>query len=140
MFVRADVKVHTGARGSSRSLHSSMRAAFAVVLMGSVHLIKLFRDFRRGTTLRCPLSGCLWSVVCQVRSVRLATALLMYDGAIPASMGRLLVFVGFRQPVVIRQVSFSVVSSFFVWLCGWSGPTPGRRTLQLSSIALERTT
>ena len=30
-------------RGSSRSLHSSMRAAFAVVLMGSVHLMKLFR-------------------------------------------------------------------------------------------------
>ena len=37
-------------RGSSRSLHSSMRAAFVVVLMGSVHLMKLFRDFRRGTT------------------------------------------------------------------------------------------
>ena len=37
-------------RGSSRSLHSPMRAAFAVVLMGSVHLMKLFRDFRRGTT------------------------------------------------------------------------------------------
>ena len=37
-------------RGSSGSLHSSMRAAFAVVLMVSVHLMKLFRDFRRGTT------------------------------------------------------------------------------------------
>ena len=48
-------------RGSSRSLHSSMRAAFAVVLMGSVHLMKLFRDFRRGTTPRCRWSGCLWS-------------------------------------------------------------------------------
>ena len=33
-------------KGSSRSLHSSMRAAFAVVLMGSVHLMKLFRDYR----------------------------------------------------------------------------------------------
>ena len=31
-------------RGSSRSLHSSKRAAFAVVLMGLVHVIKLFRD------------------------------------------------------------------------------------------------
>ena len=103
-------------RGSSRSLHSSMRAAFVVVLMGSVHLMKLFRDFRRGTTPRCPLSGCLWSVICRVRSVRLATALLMSDGAIPASMGRLLVFVGFRQPVIIRQVSFSVTSSFFAWV------------------------
>ena len=103
-------------RGSSRSLHTSMRAAFAVVLMGSVHLIKLFRDFRRGTTPICPLIGCLWSVVCSVRSVRLATALLVSDGAIPASTGRLLVFVGFRQPVIIRQVSFSVASSFFAWV------------------------
>ena len=90
-------------RGSSRSLHSSMRVTFAVVLMGSDHLMKLFRDFRRGTTPRCPLSGCLWSVVCRVRSVRLATALLMSDGAIPASTGRLLIFVGFRQTVIIRQ-------------------------------------
>ena len=37
----------------------------------------------------------------------------MSDGAIPASMGRLLVLVGFRQSVTIRQVSFSVVLSFF---------------------------
>ena len=36
-------------RGSNHSLHSSMRAAFAVVLIGSVHLIKLFRDSRLGT-------------------------------------------------------------------------------------------
>ena len=95
-------------RGSSRSLRSSMRADFTVVLMGSVHLMKLFRDFRHGTSPRCPLSGCLWSVVCRVRSVQLATALLMSDWAIPASTGRLLVFVGIRQLVIIRQVSFSV--------------------------------
>ena len=43
-----------------------MRAAFAVVLMGSLHSMKLFHDFRRGITLRCPFSGCLWSVVCRV--------------------------------------------------------------------------
>ena len=61
-------------RGSSHSLHNSMRAAFAVVLMGSEHLIKLFRDFRNGTIPRCPLSGCLWSIVCRVRSVWLVTA------------------------------------------------------------------
>ena len=103
-------------RGTIRSLCSSMRAAFAVVLMGSVHLMKLFRYFRRGTTPRCPLGGCLWSVVCRVRSVRLATALLMSDGAIPASTGRLLVFIGFRQSVIIRQVSFSVAFSFFAWV------------------------
>ena len=44
-------------RGSSRSLHSYKRAAFAVVLMGLVHVIKLFRDSKRGTTARCPLSA-----------------------------------------------------------------------------------
>ena len=103
-------------RGSSRSLHSSMRTAFAVMLIGSVHLMKLFRDFRRGTTPRCPLSGCLSSVVCRVRSVQLATTLLMSEGTIPASMGRLLVFVGFRQPVIIRQVSFSVMFIFIAWV------------------------
>ena len=86
-----------GSRGSSRSVHhNSTRSAFAIVLMGSVHLMKLFRDFLRGTTPRCPLRGCLSSVVCRVRSVRLAAALLMSDGAIPASMGRRVVFVGFR--------------------------------------------
>ena len=53
-------------RDPSRSLHSSKRAAFAVVLMGLVHVIKLLRDFRRGTTPTCPLGGCLWSVVCRV--------------------------------------------------------------------------
>ena len=121
-------------KGSSRSLYSFTRTAFAVGLMGSMHLMKLFRDFRHGTTPRCPLSGCLWSVVCRVRPVRLSNALLMSDGAIPA---RLLVFVGFGQPVIIRQVSFSVASSFYAW---GSAPTPGRRTLPLSSIALERTT
>ena len=85
---------------SSRSLHNSMPAAFALVLMGSVHLIKLFSDFRHGTTPRCPLSGCLWSVVCRARSQRRATALMMSGGAIQAATGELFVFVGFRQPVI----------------------------------------
>ena len=70
--------------------------------------MKLFRDYRSGTTPRCPLSGCLWSVVCRVRSVRLVTALMMYDGAIPASTGKRLLSVGFREHVLIMQVSFSV--------------------------------
>ena len=103
-------------RGSSRSLHSSNRAAFAIVLMGLVHVIKLLRDLRRGTTPRCPLSGCISSLACRVHTVRLTTALLMYDGSIPASTGKLLVCVGFRQPVIILQVSFSVASSFFAWV------------------------
>ncbi len=100
MFVSTGLRCTLASRGSSRSLHNTMRAAFAVVLMGSVHLMKLFRDFRRGITPRCPLSGCLSSVLCRVRSVRLATAPLMYDWAIPASMARLLVFVRFRQPEI----------------------------------------
>ena len=70
-----------------------------------------------------------------VRSVRLAIALLMSDGAISASTDRLLVFVGFRHPVIIRLASFSVVSLHVLCV-----PTPGRHTLQLSSIALEKTT
>ena len=117
-------------RGSGRSRHSSKRAAFAAVSIGLVHVIKLFRDLRRGTTPRCPLRGCLSSVACRVRSVRLATALLMYDGAIPASTGRLLVFVGIIHPVIILQV-YSV--SRPVSLHGWTVPTLGKHTLQLSS-------
>ena len=35
---------------------------------------------------------------------------------IPASMGRQLVLVGFRQPVIIRQVSLSVAFSVFAWV------------------------
>ena len=42
-------------RGSNCSLHSSKRAAFAVVLMGLVNVINLFCDLRRGTTPTCPL-------------------------------------------------------------------------------------
>ena len=77
VFVSTDV--NSGVQGPSRSLHSSKRAVFNVVLMGLVHVIKLFRDLRRGTIPRCPLSGYLSSVACRVRSVRLATALLMSD-------------------------------------------------------------
>ena len=106
-------------RGSSRSRHSSRGAAFAV-MMGLVHVIKLFRNLRRGTTPRYPLSGCLSSVACRVRSVRLATALLMSGGAIPASTGRLLVFVGFKHPVIILQVSFSVASWYMLLVVGGS--------------------
>ena len=51
--------------------------------------MKLSRNFRRDTTPRCPLSSGLWSVFFRLRSVRLATTLLMYDGVIPVSTGRL---------------------------------------------------
>ena len=103
-------------RGSSRSLHSSKRAAFGIVMMGLVHVIKLFRDLRCGTTPICQLSGCLSSVACRIRSVRLVTGLLMSNGTIPASTGRLLAFVGLRHAVIIVKISFNVVSCFFAWV------------------------
>ena len=138
MFVGTDVKMHSGVDGLECSLLCSKQAAFAAVLMGLVHVIKLFRDVRRCTTPRCPLSGCLSSVACRVHSVHLANSLLMSDGAIPASTDRLLVFVGFRHPVVILQVSFSVASSLFAWV--ERSYTGQAYTLQLSNIALEQTT
>ena len=66
VFVSTDVKVLTGlaSRFSSLSLHISKQAAFAVMLVGSVLLMKLFRDFRRGTTpvLRRGI-GCLVPII-----------------------------------------------------------------------------
>ena len=93
-------------KGSSQSLINYMRAAFAV-LVGTEHLIKLFCDFRLGTTPRCPLSGCLLSVY-RVHSIRLVIVLLVYGGVISASRDTLLVCVCFRQHLMTRQVSFSV--------------------------------
>ena len=43
-------------------------------------------------------------------------SLLLSDGAIPVNTGRLFVFVSFIQPVIIRQVLFSVASSFCRWV------------------------
>ena len=45
--------------GSRHYLRSSTLAVFAVVLMGSAHLMKLLRDFRRGKTPIWTLSGCI---------------------------------------------------------------------------------
>ena len=117
----------------SRSLHNSMRAAFAVVLMGSVHLIKLFRDLRHHSELSIEWEPLFRSLPCPFRT----TCHRSRGGAIPASTGRLLVFVGFRQPVIIRQVSLSVASSLFAWA---ERSHTGENTLQLSSTALEMTT
>ncbi len=90
----------------------------------------------------CTRVGAFWSVVCRARSVRLSTALLISGGAIPASTDRRLVFVGFRQPVIIRQVSFSVASSFFAWVeRSHTGQAYyAAEYLKKVSIALERTT
>ena len=50
-----------------------------------------------------PNSGCLGSVDWRSLSALLAVSLLISGGAIPASTCRLLVLVGLRQPVMVRQ-------------------------------------
>ena len=120
-------------RGSSRFLHSSNRAAFAVVLMGLVQVIKLLRDLRRGTTLRCPLSGCISSVACRA---------VPYD--LPPLCGCLSDSGEYGQNVGICRLQTTCYhSTGFIqcrvqFLC--MGGAPGKDTLQLSNIALEQTT
>ena len=48
-------------------------------------------------------SGCLESIDWHSLSALLAVSLLISGGAIPASRCRLLVLVGLRQPVMVRQ-------------------------------------
>ena len=67
--------------------------------------MKLFRDFNLLAAGWWWNSWCLSSVVWRVRSMRQATVLLMYGGAIPASKCTLSKFVGLRQPEMIRQQS-----------------------------------
>ena len=57
----------------------------------------------------------------------------MSGGAIPASTGILLVFIGFKHPVIILQVSFSVAVER-----SHTGQDK-IHTLQLSNIVLELT-
>ena len=96
LCVSWEVFVSTASRGSSRALHNSMRAAFAVVLTGLVHLRKLqawhYSSFQAWHHCEMSVEWYLWSVVCRDRSVRLATALLVSDGAIQANTGRLFMF------------------------------------------------
>ena len=118
--------------GTSRSLHSSKQAAFAVVLMGLVHVTKVFHDMRRGTTPIYPLSRCLQSVAFRTTCYRSPDVRWGDSGEYS-----LLVFSAsdtrwsfYRFHSVSRSVS----------LHGWSVPTPGKHTLQLSNIVLEQTT
>ena len=59
----------------------------------------------------------LVSVVCRVRSVRQATVLLVWGGAIPARMCTLFKFVGLRQPEMIRQQSCRAGFSLCTYVC-----------------------
>ena len=110
------MKVHTGVQGLesfSPQLHAS---SFRCCVNGFSAFEEALPRFQAWHHSEMSIDWVLWSVACRVRSVQLVTALLMPDGPIPAGTGRLLVFVGLRQPVIIRQVSFSVASSFFAWV------------------------
>ena len=58
-----------------------------------------------------PNSGCLGSVDWRSLSALLAVSLLISGGAIPTSRCRLLVLVGLRQPVMVRQALFRTGSN-----------------------------
>ena len=58
-----------------------------------------------------PNSGCLGSVDWHSLSALLAVSLLISGGAIPASRCRLVVLVGLRQPVMVRQALFRAGSN-----------------------------
>ena len=58
-----------------------------------------------------PNSECLESVDWRSLFVLLAVSLLISGGAIPASRCRLLVLVGLRQPVMVRQALFRAGSN-----------------------------
>ena len=58
-----------------------------------------------------PNSGCLGSVYWRSLSALLAVSLLILGGAISASRCRLLMLVGLRQPVMVRQALFRAGSN-----------------------------
>ena len=96
MFVSIDVKVHTGVQeleSFSPQLHAS---SFRRRVDGLNAFDKALPRFQVWHHSEMSIEWVPLAVVCCVRSVRLATALLMSGGAIPASMGRLLESVGFR--------------------------------------------
>ena len=73
---------------------------------------KDFLDFNLVGAGTDPNSGCLESVDLPSLSALLAVSLLISDGAIPASRYRLLVLVGLRQSVMVRQALFRAESNF----------------------------
>ena len=58
-----------------------------------------------------PNSGCLGALDWRNLSALLAVSLLISGGAIPASRCRLLMLVGLRQPVIVRQALFRAGSN-----------------------------
>ena len=82
-------------------------------LSGFVKFRKPFRDFNPLISDMWLYSWCFVSTACLDLSVRLATVRLMSGGAMPASMCRLSMLVGFRQHFMRRQQSFGAELSLF---------------------------
>ena len=80
---------------------------------GFVKFRKPFCDFNRLIADMWLYSWCFEYVACLDLSVRLATVRLMSGGAMPASMCRLSMLVGFRQPVMMWQQSCRAQLSLF---------------------------
>ena len=79
--------------------------------LGWTWLRKDLLDFNLVGAGSDPNSGCLGSVDWRNLSALLVVSLLISDGAIPASRCRLLVLVGLRQPVMVRQALFRAGSN-----------------------------
>ena len=87
----------------------------------SVHWMKHFHDFRGDTTLKRP-------AVCRVRSVRVATALLISDGAIA------IMFVGVCWLHTSCDHSTGFIQCRVQFLFhGWSAPTSDKHNMLIVS-------
>ena len=82
-----------------------------VSVLGWTWLRKDLLDFNLVDAGTDPNSGCLGSVDWHSLSALLAVSLLILDGAIPTSRCKLLVLVGLRQPVMVRQALFRAGSN-----------------------------
>ena len=93
------------------SIHRSMFVSALGWTMGWTWLRKDLLDFNLVDAGSDPNGGCLGYVDWRSLSALLAVSLLISDGAIPASRCRLLVLVGLRQPVMVRQALFRAGSN-----------------------------
>ena len=83
-----------------------------VSTLGWTWLRKDLLDFNLVGAGSDPNSGCLGSVDWCSLSALLAVSLLISGSAIPASTRRLLMLIGLRQPVMVRQALFRAGSNF----------------------------
>ena len=97
------------------SLHSVSLSCAGSPVSGTTHFKKLFRLLSLCGTRMLSYKGCRVSETILALSLELATALRTTGGAIPASGYSICIGVGFRQPVMIRHVSFKAVSTSLAW-------------------------